>query len=140
MVRKLLSMTSWNDDVHGTHTLVNLELSLQWINIRVSRMIVSQTFAGCLFFEIITHTNLIFCFIDILLSLVRTKAVGHIRDVRRLIVAISRARLGLYIFCRKDLFENCYELGPVFEKLLKRPTQLSLRPNENYPTTRNVSF
>ncbi|CAG8662440.1 15448_t:CDS:2, partial [Funneliformis mosseae] len=29
----------------------------------------------------------------ILLSLVRTKTVGHIRDVRRLIVAMSRARL-----------------------------------------------
>ncbi|KAI4803943.1 hypothetical protein KUCAC02_025588 [Chaenocephalus aceratus] len=34
----------------------------------------------------------------IILSLVRTKAVGHLRDVRRLVVAMSRARLGLYIF------------------------------------------
>jgi intron-binding protein aquarius len=33
----------------------------------------------------------------ILLSLVRTQAVGHLRDVRRLTVAMSRARLGLYI-------------------------------------------
>ncbi|KAJ3080056.1 hypothetical protein HK102_003346, partial [Quaeritorhiza haematococci] len=30
----------------------------------------------------------------ILLSLVRTKTVGHLRDVRRLVVAMSRARLG----------------------------------------------
>jgi len=37
---------------------------------------------------------------DVLLSLVRTKTVGHLRDVRRLIVAMSRARLGLYVFCR----------------------------------------
>ena len=36
----------------------------------------------------------------ILLSLVRTKTVGHLRDVRRLIVAMSRARLGLYVFAR----------------------------------------
>lgn len=36
----------------------------------------------------------------ILLSLVKTKTVGHIRDVRRLIVALSRARLGLYVFAR----------------------------------------
>ncbi len=36
----------------------------------------------------------------ILLSLVRTTAVGHLRDVRRLVVAMSRARLGLYVFCR----------------------------------------
>ncbi len=34
----------------------------------------------------------------VLLSLVRTKAVGHIRDIRRLVVAVSRARLGLYMF------------------------------------------
>ncbi|KAI8149758.1 hypothetical protein BJV82DRAFT_663038 [Fennellomyces sp. T-0311] len=74
----------------------------------------------------------------VLLSLVRTKSVGHIRDVRRLIVAMSRAKLGLYIFCRKELFENCYELRPVFERLLKRPVQLSLRPNETYMTTRSV--
>lgn len=78
--------------------------------------------------------------LDILLSLVRTKTVGHIRDVRRLVVAMSRARLGLYIFCRKELFENCYELKPVFDKLLKRPVQLSLRPNETYPTERSVSY
>ena len=45
----------------------------------------------------------------ILLSLVRTKTVGHIRDVRRLIVAMSRARLGLYIFGRigEFIFNFC---------------------------------
>jgi hypothetical protein len=37
----------------------------------------------------------------VLLSLVRTRAIGHIRDVRRLVVAMSRARLGLYVFCRQ---------------------------------------
>lgn len=36
----------------------------------------------------------------VLLSLVRTKTVGHIRDMRRLVVAVSRARLGLYVFGR----------------------------------------
>ena len=34
----------------------------------------------------------------ILLSLVRSKHIGHIRDIRRLIVAMSRARLGIYVF------------------------------------------
>jgi len=48
----------------------------------------------------------------VLLSLVRTKAVGHLRDVRRLIVALSRARLGLYVFCRTAVFNNCFELRP----------------------------
>ncbi|KAJ3262433.1 hypothetical protein HDU77_000351 [Chytriomyces hyalinus] len=58
----------------------------------------------------------------ILLSLVRTKTAGHLRDVRRLIVALSRARLGMYIFGRQNLFENSYELQEVFKKLLKRPS------------------
>lgn len=51
----------------------------------------------------------------ILLSLVRTRVVGHLRDVRRLVVAMSRARLGLYVFGRQDLFGNCYELQPTFK-------------------------
>lgn len=53
----------------------------------------------------------------IILSLVRTKTVGHIRDVRRLIVAMSRARLGLYVFARVSLFENCFELRPAFAQV-----------------------
>ena len=61
----------------------------------------------------------------ILLSLVRTKSVGHLRDVRRLVVALSRARLGLYIFCRCDVFNNCFELRPgaprPFASLLSLP-------------------
>lgn len=51
----------------------------------------------------------------ILISLVRTKAVGHLRDVRRLVVAMSRARLGLYIFGRASLFKNCLELQQTFK-------------------------
>ncbi|ERM94179.1 hypothetical protein AMTR_s00010p00182210 [Amborella trichopoda] len=50
----------------------------------------------------------------ILLSLVCTRFVGHLRDVRRLVVAMSRARLGQYVFCRRSLFEQCYELQPTF--------------------------
>lgn len=72
----------------------------------------------------------------ILLSLVRTRAVGHLRDVRRLVVAMSRARLGLYIFARVSLFKNCYELQPAFSLLTKRPLQLQLAPWENVPTER----
>ena len=66
----------------------------------------------------------------ILLSLVRTRAVGHIRDVRRLVVALSRARLGLYIFGSAELFANCYELRPAMKQLLARPQQLHLHPSE----------
>ncbi|XP_007576287.1 RNA helicase aquarius [Poecilia formosa] len=68
----------------------------------------------------------------IILSLVRTKAVGHLRDVRRLVVAMSRARLGLYIFARVSLFENCFELTPAFKQLTARPLQLHIRPHEYY--------
>nr|XP_039251484.1 RNA helicase aquarius-like [Styela clava] len=77
----------------------------------------------------------------ILLSLVRTKTVGHIRDVRRLIVAMSRARLGLYIFARVPLFRNCFELSPAFKQLLMRPMQLELLTGETYPpkTLRNTA-
>ncbi len=72
----------------------------------------------------------------ILLSLVRTEAVGHIRDVRRLVVALSRARLGLYVFCRSELFLGCAELAPAFQRLLQRPPKLQLVVGEEYPCHR----
>merc|ERR1711997_1344718 len=75
----------------------------------------------------------------ILLSLVRTYNVGHLRDVRRLVVAMSRARLGLYIFARVGLFQNCYELQPAFNILMKRPLELHLCPNEVYGSTRQAN-
>ncbi|KAL6757285.1 hypothetical protein V8C86DRAFT_1695364 [Haematococcus lacustris] len=68
----------------------------------------------------------------VLLSLVRSRIVGHLRDVRRLVVALSRARLGLYIVGRQSLFGNCYELQPAFKQLLARPTQLALVKGEAY--------
>ncbi|KAF5195306.1 Rna helicase aquarius [Thalictrum thalictroides] len=75
----------------------------------------------------------------ILLSLVRTRIVGHIRDVRRLIVAMSRARLGLYVFGRRSLFEQCYELQPTFQQLLQRPDLLALNcDDEVYPYTERL--
>ncbi|XP_064421049.1 RNA helicase aquarius [Latimeria chalumnae] len=72
----------------------------------------------------------------IILSLVRTKAVGHLRDVRRLVVAMSRARLGLYIFARVSLFQNCFELTPAFNQLTGRPLRLHIVPAEYFPTDR----
>uniref|UniRef100_H2ZD58 Intron-binding protein aquarius n=1 Tax=Ciona savignyi TaxID=51511 RepID=H2ZD58_CIOSA len=69
----------------------------------------------------------------IILSLVRTKHVGHLRDVRRLIVAMSRARLGLYAFARVSLFSNCFELSPAFRQLMSRPMSLGIVVGEKYP-------
>lgn len=59
----------------------------------------------------------------VLLSLVRTRNIGHFSDVRRLVVAMSRARLGLYIFGRFELFQN---LKPTFDTLSQHPLQLEL--------------
>jgi intron-binding protein aquarius len=74
-----------------------------------------------------------------LLSLVRTKAVGHLRDPRRLVVALSRARLGLYVFCKVDLFAKCFELMPSFAQFLQRPCTLQLALNEKWPSERSQS-
>jgi len=69
----------------------------------------------------------------ILLSLVRTRTAGHLRDVRRLVVAMSRARLGLYVFARVSLFVNCFELTRTFNQLLRKPVRLHLLPHEKRP-------
>ncbi|ODV59258.1 P-loop containing nucleoside triphosphate hydrolase protein [Ascoidea rubescens DSM 1968] len=56
----------------------------------------------------------------ILLSLCRTKKLGYIRDIRRVTVALSRARLGLYVLGYQLLFRNIVEpqLKKVFERLI----------------------
>lgn len=51
-------------------------------------------------------------------------------------MALSRARLGLYILGRRDVFEACYELRPAFELLLQRPDKLVLSTGEMWPSTR----
>jgi len=74
----------------------------------------------------------------IILSLVRTKAVGHLRDIRRLIVAVSRARLGLYMFCRQSVFCDCHELRRTIDQFLVRPSKLQLVKGENFGMDRKV--
>jgi intron-binding protein aquarius len=68
----------------------------------------------------------------------RTKHVGHIRDVRRLVVSVSRARLGLLVFCDRSLYEPCAELRPAFSQLLAVPDRLALLPHETCETQRLV--
>ncbi|KAM3502169.1 hypothetical protein MY10362_005039 [Beauveria mimosiformis] len=74
----------------------------------------------------------------IILSLTRTSRVGYLRDVRRMTVAMSRARLGLYILGRREVFEACHELRPAFDILLARPDKLMLVTGELWPTQRPV--
>lgn len=65
--------------------------------------------------------------------------MGYLRDIRRLTVALSRARLGLYILGRRAIFEGCYELRQAFELLLQRPDKLSLVTGELWPSQRELS-
>ncbi|GKZ01504.1 hypothetical protein MPSEU_001101000 [Mayamaea pseudoterrestris] len=74
----------------------------------------------------------------IILSLVRTEKIGHLRDIRRLVVAVSRARLGLYVLCRQELFASHYDLRRTFDQFADKPNQLQLLSGEMYPTERKV--
>lgn len=65
----------------------------------------------------------------------RTRSIGYLRDIRRLTVALSRARLGLYILGRRSVFESCFELKPAFDILLSNPTKLTLVTDELYGQT-----
>lgn len=71
-----------------------------------------------------------------ILSLTRTSRVGFLRDIRRLTVALSRARFGLYILGRREVFESCFELRQAFEILLQRPSKLMLVTGELWPSNR----
>lgn len=71
---------------------------------------------------------------DVILSLVRTRSIGYLRDMRRMTVALSRARLGLYVLGRKEVFEACFELEEVVKRLCPqdRPEELELVMGEMY--------
>lgn len=74
----------------------------------------------------------------VILSMVRTKAPGYLRDIRRLTVALSRARLGLYVLGRREVFESSLELREAFELLFERPDKLALVTGEMFPAKRGV--
>lgn len=89
-----------------------------------------------LYSYITRHPRLMF--LDVILSLTRTSRVGYLRDIRRLTVALSRARLGLYILGRRAVFESCYELREAFQLLLRREDKLQLVTGEVHPTGRRL--
>ncbi|KIV77753.1 hypothetical protein PV11_09534 [Exophiala sideris] len=74
----------------------------------------------------------------VIVSMTRTKSVGYLRDVRRLTVGLSRARLGLYILGRRELFESCFEMKPAMDLLLQRPDKLMITTGEMFPAQRAV--
>jgi intron-binding protein aquarius len=85
-----------------------------------------------------------FCFIcfllmlDVILSLVRTKSIGYLRDIRRWVVALSRARLGLYVLGRRKLFETFGDLQASWSKLIANGDQLAVVSGEMWPSERGV--
>lgn len=62
--------------------------------------------------------------------------MGYLRDIRRLTVALSRARLGLYILGRRSVFETCNEVREAFVHLFKRSNKLMVTTGEMFPTSR----
>jgi intron-binding protein aquarius len=63
---------------------------------------------------------------------------GYTRDLRRLTVALSRARLGFYVLGRREIFESVFELQAAFEKLFARPNDLALVTGEMFPAARQL--
>ncbi|KAK1092380.1 hypothetical protein LTR48_004452 [Friedmanniomyces endolithicus] len=77
----------------------------------------------------------------VILSLVRTKRVGYLRDVRRLTVALSRARLGLYVLGRREVFEGSLELREALGLLFEKgggSGKLEVVTGEMWPASRGV--
>lgn len=52
--------------------------------------------------------------------------------MRRLVVAVSRARLGLYVVGRKALFDSCHELRPAMQIFSTKPSKLQLVSDEKF--------
>ncbi|KAK0074618.1 hypothetical protein PV326_012289, partial [Microctonus aethiopoides] len=123
MIDKISILTTYNGQKHLIRDVINIRCANNPLIGRPSKVTTVDKYQG--------QQN------DyILLSLVKTRAVGHLRDARRLVVAMSRARLGLYVFARVSLFKNCFELTPAFHQLMQRPLKLQLLPNDTYPTQR----
>lgn len=53
----------------------------------------------------------------IILSLTRTIRPGFLRSIRRMTVAFSRARLGMYVLGRREILEQCPGLGDFVKRL-----------------------
>jgi intron-binding protein aquarius len=76
---------------------------------------------------------------SVLFSLVRTSAIPEsIESMTALINALSRARLGLYIFGDKQLYDNSFSLTPALSKYNNITSKLCLVAGEKNPTKRGV--
>lgn len=75
----------------------------------------------------------------VILSLVRTQRVGYLRDPRRITVAFSRAKFGLYVLGRQETFCSCYEIYDAFKLMLSKPSILEVVEDEDWPAKRLVN-
>lgn len=62
--------------------------------------------------------------------MVRTQGIGFLRDPRRILVAFSRARYGLYVFGRFNNFAHFPEHRQLFESLEKKGLKLQILASE----------
>ncbi|EAN30879.1 AAA domain protein [Theileria parva strain Muguga] len=81
----------------------------------------------------------------VIVSMVRTKNIGYLRDPRRFVVATSRSRLGLWIVGSKNLVQNIKELSNFNEQLNRYPNELylnftSLNEVNNADSTKSVKI
>ena len=53
-------------------------------------------------------------------------------------MALSRARLGLYILGRSELYQTVHDLQPIVQVWDERPHELELVVGETFPTERQV--
>jgi len=58
--------------------------------------------------------------------MVRTEGVGFIRDPKRIVVAFSRARYGLYVVGKFTNFSNYFENKTMFNIFLNKGTPKSI--------------
>ncbi|CAD2098402.1 conserved Plasmodium protein, unknown function [Plasmodium vinckei] len=68
----------------------------------------------------------------VIISLVRSKSIGYMKNVKRLIVAFSRARYGLYVVGNYNLYKKNYEFKKPLYFFKKNKLDLSLQMNENF--------
>ncbi|CRH01565.1 P-loop containing nucleoside triphosphate hydrolase, putative [Plasmodium relictum] len=71
----------------------------------------------------------------VIISLVRSKSIGYLKNIKRLIVAFSRARFGLYVVGNYNLYSKNYEFKKPLYFFKKNKLELSLQLNEHFNTT-----
>ena len=72
----------------------------------------------------------------IILSMVRTRRLGHTQDLRRWITSISRCKLGIYVLGSWKLFseaahEGTIAFGPSLEIFATKPLSLVIKPQKD---------